>query len=124
MKPHENQENSLGSLIQNSEKTIKKFYEQCHHNKDLAVLNISMDLPFAAGRFCKTEALENVQTFSAFRSDFGKDYGVLLTDGPLNGILTRAVVLLDENNRVLYTELVPEITQEPNYGAVEEVLKS
>ena len=96
---------------------VKKFYENCHNEKGLVVLNISLDLPFASGRFCGAENLENVQTFSAFRSDFGKDYGVLMMDGPLKGLFARSVVILDENNKVIYSELVPEITQEPDYQA-------
>jgi thiol peroxidase len=79
-------------------------------------LVISADLPFAQGRFCSTEGIENVVSLSMMRNrNFAKDYGVLITDGPLAGICARAVVVLDENNKVLYTELVPEIVQEPDY---------
>jgi thiol peroxidase len=81
-------------------------------------LVVSADLPFAAGRFCSTEGLTNVHTLSMMRSrNFGKDYGVLIEDGPLAGVTARAVVVIDENDKVVYTELVPEITQEPDYDA-------
>jgi thiol peroxidase len=96
-----------------------------HFNKDAAglkntiVLAISKDLPFAHARFCTTEGIENVRTLSVFRSaDFENKYGVAMVDGPLKGLLARAVVLIDESGNVAYTELVPEIAQEPNYEAV------
>jgi thiol peroxidase len=77
---------------------------------------ISADLPFACGRFCSTEGLENVVTLSMMRSkNFAKDYGVLIEDGALAGITARALVVLDEQNKVLFSQLVPEITQEPDY---------
>ena len=87
--------------------------------KDNAVaLVISADLPFAQGRFCSAEGLKNVVTLSMMRDrNFAKDYGVLITDGPLAGICARAVVVMDENNNVVYTQMVPEITQEPDYDA-------
>lgn len=81
------------------------------------VLTISMDLPFAAGRFCAAEGIENVVMASAFRSTFGTDYQVVLVDGPLKGLLSRAVIVLDESHKVIYTEQVPEIVQEPDYAA-------
>jgi len=81
-------------------------------------LTISEDLPFASSRFCKTEGVENVITLSALRDrSFGKDYGVEIIDGPLAGLLSRAVVVLDEDDRVVHTEQVPEIAQEPDYDA-------
>ena len=80
------------------------------------VLAISKDLPFAHARFCTTEGIENVIGLSAFRnSTFAEDYGVALVNGPLAGLFARAVIILDEQGKVIYTELVPEITQEPNY---------
>ncbi len=86
---------------------------------DVVLLNISADLPFAAKRLCSEKGLDNVVTLSCFRSPaFGKDYGVEITDGPMAGLLSRAVVVLDEMNRVIHTEQVPEIAQEPNYDAV------
>jgi thiol peroxidase len=80
------------------------------------VLGISADLPFAAGRFCSAEGIENVITLSTFRDhSFGKDYGLLMSDGPLKGLLARAVVVVDPDGNIVYTELVPEIAQEPDY---------
>ena len=80
------------------------------------VIAISKDLPFAQSRFCTTEGIENVIPASAFRaSDFSQQYGIEMVDGPLAGLLARAVVVIDENFNVIYEELVPEITQEPNY---------
>jgi len=82
------------------------------------VLVISADLPFAMKRFCTTEGLQNVVSLSMIRGkNFAKDYGVLLTDGPLAGLSARAVLVLDENDKVVHAELVPEIGQEPNYDA-------
>ncbi len=94
-------------------------FNQAMKDKDNAVaLVISSDLPFAQGRFCSSEGIDNVIPLSMMRSrNFAKDYGVLITDGPLAGITARAVVVLDENDKVVYTELVPEIAQEPNYDA-------
>jgi thiol peroxidase len=84
---------------------------------DVVVLVISADLPFAQKRFCVAEGLEDVVPLSTFRSDFLRDYGVELVDGPLKGLAARAIVVLDADNRVLHTELVPDIAQEPNYDA-------
>jgi len=98
--------------------STKKFNEAMAGKTDAVALVISADLPFASSRFCSAEGITNVINLSMMRSrNFGKDYGVLITDGPLAGITARAVVVLDANNKVLYTELVPEITQEPNYDA-------
>lgn len=84
--------------------------------KDTVVLAISKDLPFAHSRFCTTEGIENVVPLSDFRiSDFDESYGVLMADGPLAGLLARAVVVIGKDGKVAYTELVPEITQEPDY---------
>ena len=102
--------------------SAKKFHEKMASHKDAIVVNISMDLPFAQGRFCKTEGLTQTETLSTFRSSFPEDYGVRIIDGPLKGLCSRAVVLIDENNKVIYTEQVPEITQEPNYDKVLENL--
>ncbi len=82
-----------------------------------AVLNVSKDLPFAQKRFCGAEGLEDVLTASAFRDSFGEDYGVTLVDGPFEGLLGRAVVVIGADGKVVYTELVPEIAQEPDYDA-------
>jgi thiol peroxidase len=98
--------------------STRKFNESFTGRDDAVCLVISADLPFASGRFCSTEGLENVHALSMMRSrNFGKDYGVLMDDGPLAGITARAVVVVDAAGKVLYTELVPEITQEPSYDA-------
>lgn len=83
----------------------------------VAVVNVSKDLPFALKRFCGAEGIENVVSASAFRSSFGEDYGITITDGPMAGLLGRAVVVVGADGTVTYTELVPEIGQEPNYDA-------
>jgi thiol peroxidase len=82
-----------------------------------SVLCVSKDLPFAQKRFCGAEDIENVATASAFRDSFGEDYGVTIADGPFAGLLGRAVVVIGADGNVVYTELVPEIAEEPNYDA-------
>jgi thioredoxin-dependent peroxiredoxin len=96
--------------------SARKFNESAA-SESTVVLVISADLPFAQGRFCSTEGLENVIALSTFRSSFAKDYQLEISAGPLAGLCSRAIVILDENNNVVYTEQVPEITQEPNYEA-------
>jgi thiol peroxidase len=96
--------------------STKKFNEAMAGKSDAVALVISADLPFASDRFCKAEGIENVLNLSMMRStSFAEDYGVLIEDGPLAGITARAVVVLDADNKVVYTQLVPEITQEPDY---------
>lgn len=96
--------------------STRKFNEHAKAHSDTVILIISADLPFAQSRFCTGEKLENVIPLSMMRSrNFAKDYGVLLEDGPLAGLTARAVVVLDENNQVCYTELVSEIADEPDY---------
>ncbi len=98
--------------------STRKFNEQAASLDNTVVLVISADLPFAMGRFCEAEGIKNVVSLSMMRTrNFAKDYGVLLQDGPLEGVTARAVVVLDENDKVIHAELVPEITQEPNYEA-------
>ena len=97
--------------------SVRKFNELAAGLENTTVLNVSQDLPFAQGRFCGAEGIENVEVGSAFRSDFGTDFGVKMTDGPMAGLLARSVVVLDTDGKVTYTELVPEITQEPDYDA-------
>lgn len=98
--------------------SAKKFNEAVSTLQGVALLNISADLPFAAGRFCESNSLKNVVALSTFRSpDFAKAYGVGIVSGPLAGLTARAVVVLDAGNKVLYTQLVPEIAQEPDYAA-------
>ena len=101
--------------------SVRTFNERVAEN-GVAVLCVSADLPFAAARFCGAEGIENVKAASTFRSSFGGDYGVTMTDGPLAGLLARAVVVVDGNGKVAYTELVPEIAQEPNYDAALEAV--
>jgi thioredoxin-dependent peroxiredoxin len=97
--------------------TTRRFSEMAA-GKDAVLLMISADLPFAQKRFCEAGDLHNVTTLSTMRSQrFAEDYGVLITDGPLAGIMTRAVVVLDGDNRVIHAELVPEISQNPDYDA-------
>ena len=104
--------------------STKKFNENASKHANVVMLIISADLPFAMSRFCAAENTKNVITLSMMRDrHFAKDYGVLMTDGPLAGITARAVVVLDENNKVVYTEMVPEITQEPNYDKALAALK-
>lgn len=100
--------------------TVRKFNQMATSIPDTVVLCISRDLPFAQSRFCMAEGIEHVIMLSDFRlhSSFGRDYGVLMTEGPLSGLLARAIVVIDDEGRVFYTELVPEITQEPDYEAV------
>ncbi|MGD2137434.1 MAG: thiol peroxidase [Gammaproteobacteria bacterium] len=103
--------------------STKKFNEHAASREDVVMLVISADLPFAQSRFCGTEGIDSIIPLSLMRTrGFAKDYGVLITDGPLAGITARAVVVLDENNKVVYTQLVPEIGDEPDYDAALAVL--
>ncbi len=96
--------------------SVRRFNAEAGKLNNTVVLCISRDLPFAASRFCGAEGLKNVITASEFRNDsFSSAYGVCMVDGPLSGLLSRAVVVIDENGTVRYTEQVPEITQEPDY---------
>lgn len=88
----------------------------------VSVLCVSKDLPFALKRFCGAENIENVTTASAFRGSFGEDYGVTLADGPMAGLLARAVVVVGADGKVVHAELVPEIAQEPDYDAALQAL--
>ena len=97
--------------------SVRKFNARAASLDNTVVLCVSADLPFAQGRFCGAEGIANVQTASSFRTSFGQDLGVALADGKLAGLLARAVVVLDESGTVTYTELVPEIAQEPDYDA-------
>ncbi len=98
--------------------TSVRQFNQLAAEKDATVLCISADLPFAQARFCGAEGIENVATLSSFRNAaFGDDYGMRIVDGPLAGVLGRAVVVIDGDGNVKYTELVPEIVQEPDYDA-------
>jgi thiol peroxidase len=104
--------------------STRKFNEHATKHGNAVMLMVSADLPFAMSRFCAAENTKLVKTLSMMRDrHFAKDYGVLITDGPLAGITARAVVVLDENDKVLHTELVPEIAQEPNYDKALAALK-
>lgn len=96
--------------------SVRRFNEQASA-KGLSVVCVSKDLPFALSRFCGAEGIENVTSASAFRDSFGEDYGLTITDGPMAGLLGRAVVVIGADGTVVYTELVPEIAQEPDYDA-------
>ncbi|MGC9472002.1 MAG: thiol peroxidase [Bacteroidales bacterium] len=103
--------------------SVRKFNEKAAGLNNTMVLAISKDLPFAMGRFCSTEGIDRVITLSAFRNQFfGKEYGVEITDGPFTGLLARSVLVLDEQGKVIHSQLVPEIAQEPDYEAALSVL--
>ena len=104
------------------QQSVRTFNQRAAALNNTVVLCISADLPFAQSRFCGVEGLDNVVTLSSFRSSFAQDYGVALADGALRGLTARAVVVLDENDKVLHVGLVPEITQEPDYDAALAVL--
>jgi thioredoxin-dependent peroxiredoxin len=98
--------------------SVRKFNVMAASRANTLVLGISKDLPFAHKRFCTTEGINNVTTLSGFRdSSFGKSYGVDIIDGPMAGLYARSVVVVDEKGNIVYTQLVPEITQEPDYDA-------
>ena len=104
--------------------SVLRFNQMASELPNTKVLCISKDLPFAQSRFCTVEGIENVVPLSDFRhtSSFGENYGVLMKDGPLKGLLARAVVVINPQGEVVYSELVPEITQEPDYEAVLKVI--
>ena len=103
--------------------SARKFNVEANNLENTVVINVSKDLPFALTRFCAAEGLNNVETLSDFRGTFGDDYEVTITDSPMKGLLSRAVIVTDENNKVVYTEQVSEIADEPNYRAALDALK-
>ena len=104
--------------------SVRRFNEMASLLDDVVVLCVSMDLPFAAKRFCVAEGIDDVITISAFRSPtFGRDYGVEIVDGMFAGLLARGVVVIDDNRRVIYSQLVDEITHEPDYEKCYEVIR-
>ena len=103
--------------------SVRTFNERAADLEGTTVVCVSADLPFAAARFCGAEGIEDVVTGSTFRSSFLDDYGVRMTDGKLAGVAARAVVAIDADGTVLHSELVPEITQEPDYDAALNVLQ-
>lgn len=103
--------------------SVRRFNKEVSGSADTVVLCISADLPFAHKRFCEVEGLKNVISLSVFRSpEFGKDYGVTIESGPLKGLLSRAIVIINKSNKVVYAEQVPEIAQEPDYAAALQAL--
>jgi thiol peroxidase len=104
--------------------SVRRFNSEANNLENTAVLCISADLPFAMKRFCGAEGLDNVVALSAMRNrDFGKDYGIGIVDGPLAGVFGRAIVVLDDDGNVTYTQQVPEIKEEPDYDAALTALK-
>lgn len=100
------------------QKAARTFNQRMSERSDVVVLLVSADLPFAQKRFCEAEDLKNVVPVSSFRSTFGADYGVNMITGPLAGLTARSVVVINEQNQVVHSQLVPEIVQEPDYDAV------
>ena len=97
--------------------SVRRFNQEAADREWVTVLNISADLPFAHKRFCAAEGIESATNLSTFRSSFAQDYGLQIVDGPMAGLCSRAVIVLSADNSVLYSEQVPEITQEPDYQA-------
>lgn len=98
-------------------KSVRKFNEDAAKLNNTAVLCISKDLPFAQKQFCGAEGIDHVVMLSDFRTDFGNTYGVQIADGPMRGLLSRAVVVVDPEGKIVYEQQVPEIGQEPDYAA-------
>lgn len=98
--------------------STRRFNEKAVQLENTVVLNISADLPFAQDRFCSSEKLKNIIPLSTFRSNFADDYGVKIIEGALAGLTARAVLILDKNNQLTYSQWVTEITEEPDYGEV------
>lgn len=97
--------------------SVRRFNEEAAALDNTVVVCASQDLPFALGRFCGAEGIDNVQAASGFRSSFGEDFGLVLQGSPLQGLLARAVVVVDESGKVIHSQLVDEITEEPDYEA-------
>ncbi|MEH6305733.1 thiol peroxidase [Olivibacter sp. CPCC 100613] len=103
--------------------SVRQFNEDAANLPNTTVLCISKDLPFAQAQFCGAEGIKNVVMLSDFRSNFGKEYGVELADSPMKGLLSRAVVVIDPQGKIVYEEQVSEIAQEPNYQAALKVIQ-
>ena len=104
--------------------SVRRFNKEAAGLENTTVICVSMDLPFAQGRFCSAEGIENVVVASAFRSPtFSQQYGLQIVDGPLAGLLARAVIVIDESHKVIFSDLVEEITNEPDYEGAIAVLK-
>lgn len=105
--------------------SVTKFNQEAAKHPDCQIVCVSMDLPFALERFCGANNIKNIEAVSAFRSpDFGKSYGLTIASGPLSELLARAVIIINKNGEIVYSELVPEITHEPDYEAALKALKS
>lgn len=105
--------------------SVRRFNAEAAGVDDTVVVCVSMDLPFAASRFCTAEGIENCVVASAFRSPlFGEKYGVQIVDGPLKGLLTRAVIIIDKDRDIVYRDLVEEITKEPDYAGALDIIKN
>ncbi len=104
--------------------SARKFNQKAVNLENTVVLIVSADLPFSQCRFCEIEGLHDVIALSTFRSTFATDYGVQIIDGALSGLTARAIVIMDEQNKILYTQLVPELAHEPDYESVFSALKS
>ncbi|MCM1290814.1 MAG: thiol peroxidase [Prevotella sp.] len=103
--------------------SVRHFNQEVAELPDTTVLCVSMDLPFAAARFCSINGIENVRTASAFRSDFGKIYGVEIVDGPMRGLLARAVIVIDKDGKIMGVSYKENIAEEPDYDYVKNLLK-
>ncbi len=104
--------------------SAQRFNQEAAALADTVIINVSADLPFAQKRFCESQGLKNIMNLSTMRAPkFGSDYGVVITTGPLAGLMSRAVLVLDKQDKVVYAEQVPEITQEPNYDAALTAIK-
>ena len=103
--------------------SVRKFNQSAGDLPNTVVLCVSADLPFAQGRFCGAEGLTNVKAGSSFRSGFGQDYGVTFSTGPLRGLLSRSIVVIDADGKVIHTEQVAETVNEPDYAAAIAALK-
>ncbi|MBO4978668.1 MAG: thiol peroxidase [Muribaculaceae bacterium] len=103
--------------------SVRRFNQEAANLKDTEIICVSMDLPFAANRFCTANGIDKVTVASAFRSpEFAQNYGLQIVDGPLAGLLARAVIVIDENGKVIFSDLVEEITHEPDYKGALDVL--
>ncbi|GIM53691.1 thiol peroxidase [Capnocytophaga cynodegmi] len=103
--------------------SVRRFHKELSNLKNVKILCISKDLPFALNRFCGAEGIDNLVMLSDFRGDFGNNYGVTIIDGPLKGLLSRSIIVLDEEGNVIHTEQVSETANEPNYEAALAKLK-
>lgn len=104
--------------------SVRTFNQKAADMTETVVLNISKDLPFAQARFCGAEGIDKVETLSAFRSDFAAKFGLEIIDGPLQGLCSRAIIILDAANKVVYTQQVSEIVDEPDYAAALQALSA